>query len=136
MADRDGHWAGWRLWLLLGAANGAIAVGLGAHGAHGLEVPPEQAAVYGTAVRYQMWHALALLAVAALAAAVPGGRSRLLQASGALFALGIIVFCGTLYAIGLFGATPLPIAAPAGGAMLIGGWLALVAFAFAFARRH
>lgn len=130
MENRDEGWGGWRLWLLLGAVNGAIAVALGAHGAHGLEVPPEQAAVYATAVRYQMWHALALLAVTVLAAASPGRCSRLLQVAGGLFALGILVFCGTLYAIGLFGATPLPIAAPVGGGMLLGGWLALVAFAF------
>ncbi len=130
MVDRDRWWSGWRLWLLLGAVNGAIAVALGAHGAHGLEVPPEQAAVYETAVRYQMWHAWALLAVAALGAA-PGRGSRLLALSGGLFAVGILVFCATLYAIGLFGAAPLPLAAPVGGGMLIGGWLALAAFAVA-----
>jgi uncharacterized membrane protein YgdD (TMEM256/DUF423 family) len=130
MANRDGRWAGWRPWLLLGAANGAIAVGLGAHGAHGLEVPPEQAAIYGTAVRYQMWHALALLAVAAMAAAAPSRGARLLRISGILFSFGIIIFCGSLYAIGLFDVTPLPVLPPAGGAMLIGGWLALAAVAF------
>ncbi len=134
MADRDRWWSGWRLWLLLGAGNGAVAVALGAHGAHGLEVPPEQASIYETAVRYQMWHALALLAVAALAAAAPGRGSRLLALSGGLFAVGILVFCATLYAIGLFGAAPLPLAALVGGGMLIGGWLALAAFALARGR--
>jgi uncharacterized membrane protein YgdD (TMEM256/DUF423 family) len=104
--------------------SGFIAVAAGAFGAHGLKnaVGAEALAIYETAVRYQMYHALALLAVAALAAARPG---RTVAISGWCLLLGTIVFSGTLYAMALgnmrwrwLGAIT-----PIGGALFLAGWM-------------
>ena len=99
------------------------AVMLGALGAHGLEdefVRAESKGWWETAVDYQMWHALALLALAALTPR-PG------VVVPALFALGVLGFSGSLYALALGGNGSLwgPVT-PIGGSLLIVGWLALV----------
>lgn len=117
-----------RVWILLAALGGALAVALGAYGAHGLDAPPERIEMFRTAVSYQMWHVLALLAVAWLRAERgPRLPALLADLAGLLFVAGTILFSGSLYAIGLSGRVPVPMAAPAGGLVLIGGWLALAA---------
>ena len=113
-----------RVWILLAALSGALAVALGAYGAHRLDAPPERVEMFRTAVNYQMWHALALLGAARLRAG-QGMSARLADLAGVLFTAGTILFSGSLYAIGLSGRAPIPMAAPAGGLALIGGWLAL-----------
>lgn len=84
---------------------------------------------YETAVRYQMWHALALLAVAWLAA-----QSEItpwtVHAAGWAFTVGIVLFSGSLYALSFTGERSLAAFAPVGGISLMVGWLALLASAF------
>ena len=114
-----------RVWLALGAAYGFAAVALGAFGAHALKgrLNPEFAAAYQTAVQYQLCHALALLAVGILA-----GRSAspALTFSGAAFALGVLLFSGSLYALSLTGVRALGAITPIGGALFLLGWAALI----------
>lgn len=118
-----------RLFALLGAASGAVGVAAGAFGAHALKtrLPPDLLAVFETAARYQLLHALALLAVAAAAARWPG---RLTGASGVCLALGTLVFCGSLYVLTLTGVRAWGAVTPVGGLLLIAGWLLLAAAAW------
>lgn len=106
---------------------------LGAFGAHALETsvvdwglsPDEQAdrlATWETAVRYQMYHALALLGVAWLR---NEGAGRAAQMAGVLMMVGIVVFCGCLYAYVLSGVRILGAIVPIGGSSFIAGWACL-----------
>ncbi len=125
-----------RIWLFLGGLNGLLAVMAGAYGWHDLEVAdPVFRDIFLMGSDYQMKHALALLAVAWLASrrtAESGVSGR--QGSGAIavhlaglaFAIGIVLFSGSLYATGLTGAIPNINAAPAGGICLMLGWAALI----------
>ena len=109
-----------------GALLGGLAVVLGAFGAHGLEgylAEHNQAANYDTAVRYQMYHALALVLVGILAERRPGAAS--LRVAGWCFLAGIVVFSGALYGIALARVSQLGMVAPIGGTLLIVGWAAL-----------
>lgn len=115
-----------RLWLALAAGYGFLAVALGAFGAHALKarLAPDLLAVWRTAVEYHFWHALALLLLGVLARLQPG--SAWLNAGGACFALGILVFSGSLYALALSGVRVLGAITPLGGLLLMGGWLCLL----------
>ncbi len=117
-----------RTFLLIGALAGCIAVGFGAFGAHGLEgrVSADRLATFETGVRYQMYHALALLA---LAVAAPILRSSLIAAAGWLFTTGIVLFSGSLYVLVLAGIPMMGAVTPLGGVAFIAGWLCLVAAA-------
>src|SRR5690606_5635952 len=101
-----------------------IAVGAGAFGAHALRarLAPDMLAVFETAARYQMYHALALLAVAWIAARWPGTAA---MYAGWLFVAGTVVFSGSLYLMALTGARWLGAITPLGGAAFLAGWLAL-----------
>ncbi|MDR3441368.1 DUF423 domain-containing protein [Telmatospirillum sp.] len=101
-----------------------MAVGFGAYAAHGFPDAPEAAQWVDKASRYQMYHALALLALAGL----QRGDGRLACLAGILFVAGTLLFCGALYGLAL---TSLPVAwvAPFGGSAFILGWLALAAAA-------
>lgn len=113
-----------RLFFSLGAASGAIAVAAGAFGAHGLKarVTPDLLLVFETAARYQMFHALALLAVAWAVSRWPGWRAR---SAGWCFVAGTLVFCGSLYALVGTGVRALGAITPVGGVLFIAGWLLL-----------
>lgn len=113
-----------RRWVLLGALSAAAAVGAGAFGAHGLQaaLTAERLAVWDTAARYQLIHAVALVALGALAAHRHRGG---LQAVGWLFVAGTVLFCGSLYLLALGGTRSLGVVAPVGGAAFIVGWLYL-----------
>ncbi|MCK6530180.1 DUF423 domain-containing protein [Myxococcota bacterium] len=113
-----------RIFFALGSGLAGLAVVLGAFGAHGLRrrVPPDLLAVFETGVRYHFYHALALLAVAWAASRWP---SAAVTASGWLFACGIAVFSGTLYALALSGARWLGAITPLGGLALVAGWVLL-----------
>jgi len=106
------------------AALGATAVVLGAFGAHGLQSRLDAAAlhVWQTAVEYQFWHALALLAVATLA---PAKTARGWRASAVALLIGAFLFCGSLYALALGAPRWFGAVAPVGGASLIAGWVLL-----------
>lgn len=113
-----------RIFFCLGSGLAGLAVVLGAFGAHGLRrrVPPDLLAVFETGVRYHFYHALALLAVAWAASRWP---SAAVTASGWLFACGIAVFSGTLYALAMSGARWLGAITPLGGLALVAGWVLL-----------
>jgi uncharacterized membrane protein YgdD (TMEM256/DUF423 family) len=114
-----------KLWLPLGAAYGFLGVALGAFGAHALKarLAGEALAVWQTAVQYHFWHALALLAVGVLALQKP---STALNVAGAAFALGVLLFSGSLYALALSGVRGLGAVTPIGGVLLLCGWAALL----------
>jgi uncharacterized membrane protein YgdD (TMEM256/DUF423 family) len=121
-----------RVWLLIAALMGGLSVTLGAFGAHGLPgflkaQGVDQAEIirrlanWETAARYQMYHALALLAVFASAkAAVP-----LLNAAGWCWLAGMLIFSGCLFALVLTGVKILGAIVPIGGVLLIVGWVLL-----------
>jgi uncharacterized membrane protein YgdD (TMEM256/DUF423 family) len=116
--------------LLVASILGALSVGLGAFGAHGLKkvVPPETVASFETAVRYQFYHVFALLAVAILYEKFP---DRFLRWAGNFFIIGIILFSGSLYAMTVMDATEMVgkksigIITPLGGLFFMAGWLLL-----------
>ena len=116
-----------RLLLQLAGLFGALGVAIGAFGAHALHDALARAGrldTFETAVRYQFYHALALLAVGVLWAARP--ELRALGTTGALWAGGIVVFSGSLYALCFTGITKLGAVAPVGGLLLLGGWVSLL----------
>jgi uncharacterized membrane protein YgdD (TMEM256/DUF423 family) len=117
-----------RTFLLIGAVAGLIGVGLGAFGAHGLRsrLSPEMLAVFETGVRYQMYHTLAILAVAALMVRIDG---RWLSMAGWSFTAGIVIFSGSLYVLALSGITILGAITPIGGVFFLIGWICLAAAA-------
>jgi len=115
--------------LFAGAVCAALAVVLGAFGAHALQdrlVASGHLAVWETAVDYQFWHALALIVLALIP---PTGSRRLLSAAGILFGAGIILFCGSLYGLALDGPRWLGPITPLGGLAFIAGWTTLAIFA-------
>jgi uncharacterized membrane protein YgdD (TMEM256/DUF423 family) len=113
-----------RTFLLLGAIAGFLGVGLGAFGAHGLRnrLSPEMVAVFETGVRYQMYHALALLLTGMLMARMGGW---LVSTAGWSFAAGIVIFSGSLYALALSGVTTFGAITPIGGLAFLAGWACL-----------
>nr|WP_150960381.1 DUF423 domain-containing protein [Aneurinibacillus sp. XH2] len=115
-----------KLFTILGSINALLAVALGAFGAHGLASVLDERLlnVFETGVRYHMYHALGLLAIAALSAKMPNSRSLLW--AGRLLFVGIIFFSGSLYVLALSGINKLGMITPFGGVMFIVGW-ALVA---------
>jgi uncharacterized membrane protein YgdD (TMEM256/DUF423 family) len=120
-----------RTFLLVAAVSGFLGVTLGAFGAHGLRsrLSPEMMAAFETGVRYQMYHVLALLLVAAAIAHV--GSARLLSIAGWLFVAGILIFSGSLYALALTGTGMFGAITPVGGLALLAGWACLAFFAAA-----
>jgi uncharacterized membrane protein YgdD (TMEM256/DUF423 family) len=120
-----------RTFLLIGAVFGFLGVAIGAFGAHGLRsrITPEMLAVFEIGVRYQMYHALALILVAA--AIGHAGSARLLVIAGWAFAAGIVIFSGSLYALALTGTTVLGAITPIGGLAFLIGWACLAFFAAA-----
>jgi uncharacterized membrane protein YgdD (TMEM256/DUF423 family) len=114
-------------WLALGAAFGGAGVVLGAFGAHALKSRLADAALatWQTAVSYQFVHALALLAVGILIRSSAGAPERLLGVAGAAFALGVLLFSGSLYVLALGGPRWLGPVTPLGGLAFIAGWLVL-----------
>jgi uncharacterized membrane protein YgdD (TMEM256/DUF423 family) len=116
-----------RLWLFVAGLNGLLAVMAGAYGSHNLEAAdPGSRDVFMVAVQYHMWHALALLAVAWLAERRQGRGAIAPSVAGGAFTAGIVLFSGSLYALGLKGSVLVPGAAPVGGALLMIGWAALM----------
>jgi uncharacterized membrane protein YgdD (TMEM256/DUF423 family) len=114
-----------RTFLLLGALLAGLGVAAGAFGAHALRarLAPNDLAIFETAVRYQMYHALALLAVAWVASQWPGPLPR---AAGWLFMAGTVVFSGSLYTLVLTGQRWLGAVTPIGGVAMLAGWACLV----------
>jgi uncharacterized membrane protein YgdD (TMEM256/DUF423 family) len=113
-----------RLFFTIGSLVGFLGVGLGAFGAHALKgrLEADMLATFEIGVRYQMYHALALLAVSWACTRWPG---TVLTASGWLFVAGTAIFSGSLYALSLSGMRWLGAITPIGGVALLAGWLCL-----------
>ena len=113
-----------RTFFVLGAVSGFIAVAAGAFGAHSLRdrLTPEYLSVFETGARYQMYHALALLAVAW---AVERGGGNSAQWAGWLFVIGTVLFSGSLYGLALTGNRWLGAITPLGGVAFLAGWICL-----------
>jgi uncharacterized membrane protein YgdD (TMEM256/DUF423 family) len=111
-----------RIWTVAGALAGLTAVAMAAVAAHGLPGRLDPAALQQvrSAVQMQGWHAIMLVVCGLWAAR--GGGGALVHAAGAAFLAGLLLFCGTVYALAI-GGVHLPAAAPAGGFLLMGGWL-------------
>ncbi len=132
-----------RAFLVFGAVSGLLAVAVGAFGSHALraKLSPERLAQLETAVRYQLWHALALVAVAVVGSlrfadpgmlhpeelvVLEGGIGWPAALAGWLFVAGTVLFCGSLYALALSGRRRWGMVAPLGGTCLLLGWASLV----------
>jgi uncharacterized membrane protein YgdD (TMEM256/DUF423 family) len=115
-----------RLFFLLGAASAFVGVAAGAFGAHGLKerLSPDTLAIFEVGVRYQMYHAFALVAVAWALARWPAAPS-IFTAGGWLFVAGTLLFSGSLYALSLTGVRWLGAITPLGGLAFLAGWLCL-----------
>jgi uncharacterized membrane protein YgdD (TMEM256/DUF423 family) len=114
-----------RNFLLIAAVAGFLAVALGAFGAHGLRgrLSPDMLAVFETGVRYQMYHAFAILITALALARFDGW---LIRTAGWLFTAGIVLFSGSLYALALSGVTVLGAITPIGGLAFLAGWACFI----------
>ena len=115
-----------KVFFVIGSIAAGLAVALGAFGAHGLRasLSADMLANFETGVRYQMYHALGLLAVAFAVTRWPG--STLPTIAGWLFVAGMILFSGSLYVMALTGLRWLGAITPLGGVAFIAGWACLV----------
>ena len=113
-----------RTFATAGALSALMAVAAGAFGAHALRwrLPPDLLAVFETGARYQMYHALALFAVAWATTRWPAPPIR---AAGWLFLSGTALFSGSLYLLSLTGLRWLGAITPLGGILFLAGWLSL-----------
>ena len=120
-----------KIYLVIGILLAALAVGLGAFGAHGLKrvVSAEDVATYQTGVQYQMYHALAVIFVGVLSDRIYNGY---VSYAGVLFTAGIVLFSGSLYLIvslhAMNKAVPkaIGILTPIGGVMFIAAWICML----------
>lgn len=113
-----------RLFFAIGSFSAFLGVALGAFGAHALKsrLDADMLGTFEIGVRYQMYHAFALLAVGWAHTRWPGS---VLTAGGWLFVAGTVIFSGSLYALSLSGARWLGAITPIGGLALLAGWLCL-----------
>ncbi len=123
-----------KFFIQAGAILGLIGVGLGAFGAHALRTMLDatgRAATFETAVKYQFYHALALVLVGVLGHLFSSNpaTAKLLAWSGNSFLIGTLIFSGSLYVLCFTGVTWLGAVTPLGGVALIAGW-ALLFWAF------
>ena len=125
-----------RNWLIVSGVSGALAIALGAFGAHALRawLPLQQMTIFETAVRYQLVHTLALLATALAMGQFPE-RARALVQVAWLFLLGIVLFSGSLYGLSVAGLDWLGFVTPFGGLAWIAAWLGL-AWSFRRGGKH
>lgn len=131
---------GARTWIIAGAIFGALGVSAGAFGAHALKehfktpeaIERDLGNTYEIAVRYQMYHALALVLVGLVGL---HQTSAWLNAAGGCFAAGILIFSGLLYIYALGGPKILGAIVPIGGTAMIVGWVLLAVAAASIARK-
>ncbi len=115
-----------RTFVAIGAVSAFLGVALGAFAAHGLRqrLSPEMLLIFEVGVRYQMYHALALIAVGLVLAHWPSGT---VEIAGWLFLAGTAIFSGSLYALSVSGVRTLGAITPIGGLAFLSGWIALAA---------
>jgi uncharacterized membrane protein YgdD (TMEM256/DUF423 family) len=114
-----------RWFFALGALLGGLGVAAGAFGAHALRehLAPERMVQYELAVRYQLYHAFALIAAAWAVQRWPESTANL---AGWLFIVGVVIFCGTVYALSFGSPRWFGAITPLGGISLIAGWALLL----------
>ena len=117
---------GHKYFLILGAVNAFLAVGLGAFGAHGLKarLSLDMLGVYQTGVQYHFYHALGLLLVGMLVSQWP--TEGLIKIAGWVMFAGIVIFSGSLYLLSITGIRGLGAITPIGGLAFLVAWLLLV----------
>jgi uncharacterized membrane protein YgdD (TMEM256/DUF423 family) len=120
-----------KLFIILGALNGFIAVALGAFGAHGLEgkIPDKYLETWQTAVQYQMFHAVGLLVLGLLAGKID---SPLINWSGWLMLIGIILFSGSLFVLSVTQIKVLGAITPLGGVSFLVAWVLMIIAAYKY----
>jgi uncharacterized membrane protein YgdD (TMEM256/DUF423 family) len=120
----------YRVWIVVGSLAGLGAVVMAAAAAHALGgLAPGMLQVVASGIQMQGWHALALVACGLwVERPASPGRRILVHGAGAAFALGLLLFCGAVYALALGGIATRPMA-PVGGTLLMLGWLLLAAAA-------
>ena len=113
-----------RIFFVLGAMSASIGVAAGAFGAHGLKsrISAEMLTTFEVGVRYQMYHAFALIFAALAQAKWP---SLLVKTSGWLFVIGTILFSGSLYLLSVSGIKWFGAITPIGGLAFLAGWVCL-----------
>ena len=118
-----------RTFLFFGSLLGFLGVVFGAFGAHALKgrLSADMLLVFETGVRYQMYHAFAILIVAAAIGRI--GDANLLVLAGWFFVAGVVLFSGSLYALSLSGVGVLGAITPVGGLLFLIGWACLALFA-------
>jgi uncharacterized membrane protein YgdD (TMEM256/DUF423 family) len=114
-----------KLFFIAGAVSAFIGVAAGAFGAHALKsrLGADLMAVFEVGVRYQMYHAFALIATAWAISRWPGSAA---SAAGVLFIIGTVLFSGSLYLLSLTGVRWLGAITPLGGLALLVAWGCLV----------
>jgi uncharacterized membrane protein YgdD (TMEM256/DUF423 family) len=117
-----------RLALAFAALSGFFAVAMGAIGAHLLKQQLDAQALgwIDTAVRYQAWHAIALIGIAAFLAR---RQAAALGLAALAWMIGTVLFSGSLYVLALTGYRPIAMITPLGGIAFLIGWLALASYA-------
>lgn len=115
-----------KLFIIIGAVNAFFAVALGAFGAHGLEgkVEPKYLETWKTGVTYQMFHAIGILFVGILLGNLPA--TSLLNWSGWLMLIGVVLFSGSLYVLTLTQISILGAITPLGGVSFLVAWVLLI----------
>lgn len=110
----------------IGAINAALAIALGAFGAHGLEnsISEHYLQVFETGVRYHMYSALGLMLISLFAKQT--NVTKLVRNGGRLILAGIVLFSGSLYAIALSSVSELGIITPFGGVAILAGWTCVI----------
>lgn len=113
-----------KVFLLIGAASGFLGVAAGAFGAHALKarLTEDMLAIFETAARYQMYHALALVLLGILSTVRPAPA---FTGAGWAWTIGTILFSGSLYALALSGIRVLGAITPLGGLGFLVGWVLL-----------
>ena len=111
-----------RLAILFGAGNAVLAIMLGAFAAHAIKetLSERMLAIFNTAVDYHLYHALGLILLGLLMTQLPASKA--LTIAMYLMLFGIVVFCGSLYALSLSGITKLGMITPIGGIAFIAAW--------------
>ena len=125
-----------KFFIIAGAFNAMLAVMLGAFGAHALKekLTEKYLAIWETAVQYQMFHAIGLIAIGILMSSSLLGPVSQLNWAGYLLLAGIIIFSGSLYILSLSGIGILGAITPIGGVAFIIGWIMLIIAASKFAQ--
>ncbi|MCM3389556.1 DUF423 domain-containing protein [Ureibacillus chungkukjangi] len=114
--------------IISGAIHGFLVVALGAFGAHALEsiLDDYSTGIWETAVQYQMFHALAIVAIGILMSPKLFGSIKLLKIAAICMNLGIVFFSGSLYILALSGIGILGAITPIGGVLFLAGWILII----------